>query len=340
MGPPRPPGRSMARARRLGTKVLAMVVASSCAFGHALRHPAMATVASQPGPPAARRTTTPLEVYRHVAALPHAKLSRFAASFGAGAGQPLEDPADDLFRGRLLAGLVTEEDPAAMPALSMRLPASNVTKVNAWVTPLSALHLLQSSDAPLDIDYMKVDLGGFDCAVAYSILKAAYKPKILQLSVNPEVPYPVAFGVNYAPQYRPRGAKVGFYGCSATLAAAIVEPVGYYPVAVTPGHDAVFLRADLLGGSLQRLPVPELQEALEACCLPTAPVLLGKPPAAWRSASPPQLLAMFMPVVQHACVVSQGEAKCTAPYTLSLNPNDFPLALEATLAAESSALAR
>merc|ERR1719161_3297383 len=125
-------------------------------------------------------------------------------------------------------------------------------------------------------------------------MKAAYKPKILQMAVNPTIPYPVVFGVNYAPRYQSGGGaeRAGFYGCSVTLAAAIVEPVGYYPIAVAPGHDVIFARADVLAaGGFARLLVPELQRAEEACCQAAASGPLTELGEVSRTAPAAQLLA-------------------------------------------------
>merc|ERR1719171_709438 len=129
------------------------------------------------------------EVYQQVAVHPQAKLSRFVVELGAGGNGGL-DLRYPLFRDLHLAGLVVDGDAARMPAIEAALPEANITKVGAWLTPLSSLIVLQTGGAPVDIDYLRVDLGGYDCAVVYSIMKASYKPKILEVAVNPEIPYP------------------------------------------------------------------------------------------------------------------------------------------------------
>ena len=112
------------------------------------------------------------------------------------------------------AGLAVEGNAAMLPALNVNLPNPAVKKVISWITPTTVVGLLQGANIPLDMDYFKNDLDAYDCAVTYSVLKAGYRPKVVHMEVNSEIPYPIAFGVNYDDKYKSNLGSQGFYGCS------------------------------------------------------------------------------------------------------------------------------
>merc|ERR1719183_2126179 len=159
------------------------------------------------------------------------------------------DPVYPLYRKFFYTGLAVEANPALMPALTANLPAMNISKVNSFITPLNTVQLLQAGKAPLDMDYFKNDIDAYDCAVVYSVLAGGYRPKILQLEVNPEIPYPINFGINYDPNFKSALGNGGFYGCSVTLTANLVKPFGYELVSVAYTHDVIFVRKDLMPGT-------------------------------------------------------------------------------------------
>merc|ERR1719333_1810201 len=134
------------------------------------------------------------------------------------------DPVAPLYNKLHYKGLAVEGNPALLPVLAKNLPSGNVSKVASFITPLNAAKLLEDAGSPKDLDYFKNDIDAYDCAVLYAVLKAGYRPKVLQLEVNPEIPYPLSFGLNYAKDFKSNLGNVGFYGCSLTLTAGIAEP--------------------------------------------------------------------------------------------------------------------
>jgi len=288
-------------------------------------------------------TMTSTEVLTAALKHPGVLSNHFAVNFGAGDGlcmipgtcyaeDPLghSDPVYPIFRHLGFSGIAVEGNPALMPLLNKNLPEGNVSKMTSWITPLTSMGLMQAASTPADVDYFKNDIDAYDCAVLYSVLKGGYRPKVIQVEVNPEIPYPIVFGVNYATEFKSNLGNAGFYGCSLTLAAGVTQPFGYALVAVSLTHDVIFVRKDLLPGSdLTELTVEQAQDEQAKCCLNPNGVghfahlsnynLLN----AQRN-NPPFMLQAMQPAVKQACSISQGTPNdCKIPYTLSLKVSDF-----------------
>jgi hypothetical protein len=275
---------------------------------------------------------------------PLVKPNKYAVNFGAGDGFcmiPAQcgtadtlghgDPVYPLYRSFGYSGLAVEGNPQLLPFLTANLPAQNIAKVTSFITPVTAVGLLMQNKAPLDMDYFKNDIDSYDCAVLYSVLKSGYKPKIIQVEVNPEIPYPIVFGVNFKDGFKSNLGNAGFYGCSLTLAAGLTKPFGYELVSVSLTHDVIFVRSDLIPGSgLQAITVEQAQDEEALCCL--APNGMGHFGQlsnynllnVYRK-TPDVMLKAMVPAVEKACVMSQQSptGKCDTPYTLSLNVQDF-----------------
>lgn len=289
-------------------------------------------------------TLTSVFVMQAVLKNPLVVSDKYAVNFGAGDGlcmipaqcgaadaQGHGDPVYPLFKNFGYSGLAVEGNPQLLPFLSANLPAQNILKVTSFITPVTAVQLLMQSKTPLDMDYFKNDIDSYDCAVLFSVLKTGYKPKIIQVEVNPEIPYPIVFGVNFKDGFKSNLGNAGFYGCSLTLAAGLTKPFGYDLVAVSLTHDVIFVRSDLVAASgLQPITVEQAQDEQALCCLAPNGVghfgqlsnynLLNK----YRQ-TPDFMLKAMVPAVEKACVMSQGSptGKCDTPYTLSLNVQDY-----------------
>lgn len=274
---------------------------------------------------------------------PGVQSNRYAVNFGAGDGLCMvpgacgaleaaghEDPTYPLFHNMGFGGVAVEGNPMLLPLLKANLPADNISKVTSFVTPFTSSGLLAMASTPADMDYFKNDLDSYDCAVLYSVLKQGFRPKVVQVEVNPEIPYPVVFGVNFAQHFKSNLGNGGFYGCSVTLAAGIMQRFHYDLVAVSLTHDVIFVRRDLLAASgLQALEVEAAQEEQAKCCL--APDGYGHFGANYNyymldaHRKDPEFMLKAMKLhVEHACKNSQGTpAGCAVPYTLSLDTEEF-----------------
>jgi len=274
---------------------------------------------------------------------PAVKLNHYAVNFGAGDGfsaVPMSpgahdwnghaDPTWGLFKDQHFAGVAVEGNAALLPVLNQNLPATNITKMSAWITPYTVLELLRVGNAPLDMDYFKNDIDSYDCTIVATVLRAGYRPKVIHMEVNPEIPYPISFGVNYSPKYKSALGAYAFYGCSVTLSAAIAQPFGYEPVGVSATHDVVFMRKDLLPGSgLTPMTVLQTQQAEEACCMANHfGQLLNRQVITSLASDPAKVLEALKPALHQGCIASQGETTpgsgvCNVPYMASLNPLDW-----------------
>lgn len=275
---------------------------------------------------------------------PFVKPNKYAVNFGAGDGFcmiPAQcgvadtlghgDPVYPLYRNFGYSGLAVEGNPQLLPFLSVNLPAQNISKVASFITPGTAINLLVQNKAPLDMDYFKNDIDSYDCAVLLSVLKTGYRPKVIQVEVNPEIPYPIVFGVNFKDGFKSNLGNAGFYGCSLTLAAGLTKPFGYDLVSVSLTHDVIFVRSDLIPGTgLQPITVEQAQDEEALCCLAPNGVghfghLSNYNLLNMYRKTPEFMLKAMVPAVDKACVMSQQSptGKCDVPYTLSLNVQDF-----------------
>jgi len=175
------------------------------------------------------------------------RATRYAVNIGAGDGASCNDPL--FLQG--YAGLAVEG--GEVPALATNLPAPNIRKLTGTlVTPMNVGELLREASCPVDCDFFKIDIDGYDGPVLKAVLGEGYRPKVLQLEVNPEIPPPIAFSVLYHPRYRvndPHGHIGGFYGASVAYVLNAAGPYGYrlaYLDFVTEWtHDITLVRADL-----------------------------------------------------------------------------------------------
>jgi len=265
----------------------------------------------------------------------------YVINFGAGDGRDgmpgivsnnpkLLDPTYPLFTDLSLPGVAVEGNPDMLQALSTNLPSPAVAKKIALVTPASVPQLLQEAKAPNQPTYFKNDIDGYDCAVDWALLKAGYRPKAMQLEVNPEIPWPLVFGVGYSAGFKPALGLGGFYGCSLKLTVAVADAYGYDLVGVGDTHDAFFLRRDVRA----EVGVPAVDGAAAAsqllkCCSPHQ-FGLGAAESwaeAARTMPATELVAALKPALEQACKASQHTAECDVPYALGLEAAEY-LALQ------------
>jgi len=245
---------------------------------------------------------------------------------GLDANPKLVDPTFPLFSELHLPGVAIDGNPEYLSALNTNLPWAAVTKKIAMVTPASVAGLLQEAQAPTAPTFFKNDLDGYDCAVDWAALKAGYRPKAMQLEVNPEIPWPVVFGVGYSKDFVPSLGLGGFYGCSLKLTVSIAEAYGYDLVGVGDTHDAFFLRRDVR--TEVGVPVVDGGAAatkLLSCC---SPHQFGIGAAeSWAEAArtmpSAELVAALRPAMDQACRASQKTATCNVPYALGLDTADY-----------------
>jgi hypothetical protein len=236
----------------------------------------------------------------------------------------LVDPTYSLFSDLEFSGVAIEGNANYLPALEKNLPWSRVEKKIAMVTPPSVAGLL--ADAPRKPLFFKNDIDGYDCAVDWAVLKDGFRPRAIQVEVNPEIPWPVVFGVGYSEKFSPNLGFAGFYGCSLKLTTTLLHGFGYDLIGVGDTHDAFFLRTDVRESA--KLPVADgaaAQAQLLSCCNPHQ---FGIGAAeSWAEAAritdPETLVAELKPAIELACKASQKTSSCEVPYALSTDAADF-----------------
>jgi hypothetical protein len=116
------------------------------------------------------------------------------------------------------------------------------------VTPFNCPDILSHAACPEAPDYVKIDIDGYDGPILLAVLEAGYKPLVFTMEVQPEIPPPVKFTVQYHPRFI-NGGKTGFYGCSLSFVDEVAARYGYslaFLDFVTPWtHDATYVRNDL-----------------------------------------------------------------------------------------------
>lgn len=178
---------------------------------------------------------------------------------GAHDGKSFDDPCFPLFE-RGYSGVAIEG--TDNPNLFKNLPSPDIQKITGcFVTPQNIADVLEKASTPKHVDYLKIDIDGYDGPVLAAILEAGYRPKLIQVEINPEIPPPFEFSVMYHPNYLNQDATgrfTGFYGMSLSYAARIARHYGYHLIYmdnITPAtHDILLAKnelADLLGSDPQ-----------------------------------------------------------------------------------------
>lgn len=177
--------------------------------------------------------------------------SGYAVNLGAEDGKSYNDPVYPLYamgyNGLAVEGMEN-------PLLAENLPAEGVRKITGvFITPDNILPMLHDADCPLDCDMLKIDIDGYDGAILRTLIEGGYRPKVITMEVNPEIPPPIAFCVDYDPKYRVTdddGKVGGFYGVSVAYLTQFLRPYGYrlahLDFVTQWTHDATFVHEAFL----------------------------------------------------------------------------------------------
>ena len=159
--------------------------------------------------------------------------NRYAINIGAGDGISCNDPVYPLYK-EGYGGLAIEAN--RNTALAQNLPSPAIHKVlGQFVTPMNIAEMLQEYHCPECPDFFKLDIDGYDGPVLLELLKHGYRPKVMQIEINPEIPPPIEFAVLYDPRYMPwdNERRVGgFYSASLGYVCSLAARFGYRPAQV------------------------------------------------------------------------------------------------------------
>ena len=201
---------------------------------------------------------------------------RLLADFHAGA-KPTGQPAAASAAAAAAAAVVGADGAAAVAAAA----AAAAAETAAAAAAVAAAH-------PAAL--VKIDIDAYDCAVLGALLASGYRPFVLVVEINFDMPPPLEFAVHYSDRWA--GWKDDcHYGCSVAYATRMVGSFGYVLLQVD-GWDAVYVRAEfapLFGAvphdayTVQALRPPMVPAEPLAGWVPPAD---GSPVADWMAAVP------------------------------------------------------
>ena len=119
--------------------------------------------------------------------------------------------------------------------------------VKCKVTPTNIRHILHASNVPFRFSILNLDIDSWDLDVINSLLLAGFRPSIISMEINENIPAGVFFSVKYRCDHSWNYDK--FFGCSLTAASQVVRPFGYSLVSVE-WNNAFFVANDCSSSSV------------------------------------------------------------------------------------------
>lgn len=242
---------------------------------------------------------------------------RYVVNVGCRDGRGMADPCFELYQAGY-AGLAI--DAGAFPHLYFNLPQPAIRKLlYTPLTPLNTREILSREGCPPRFSALKIDIDGYDGILLQAILED-YEPNVIQIEVNPEIPPPIKFSIQYDPRYRHSG-QFGFFGCSLAFATAVARPRGYELLQIDLGdppirQDALLVKSECLGLFGVPAPVDERELYLREPAISRRFAKLGYDTAAWRERTDYYAVASE---VWDACVeASMRRSNKALPFVLAV----------------------
>ena len=159
------------------------------------------------------------------------------------------------FRDPNWAGLAIEMRPDKFAQMAYAYADfENVQLAKCRVTPGNVVALLQGHEVPPDFALLNLDIDSYDLFVLEQILVAGFKPQVISMEINENIPPPVFFSVLYDKDHYWPGDH--FFGCSAVAASETVKPYGYILESIQY-NNAIFVSEDVSLGKIQDQSVTE-----------------------------------------------------------------------------------
>lgn len=198
--------------------------------------------------------------------VPEARRDHFALNIG-GADGVQHDPVYPLFHNESYDGLVVEAREEMREALlanmamlntSGRLHVAIERLVPHRVGPLLAEHAV-----PREFDALKVDIDSIDLAILRAVLDSAFRPKVIAIEINPDIPPPIQWQLEYKEGLIAGNMARGAYGASPDAVYRLLSTLHDYslvaielqgehdrrlrpPVSAFSEHNMWFVRTSLL----------------------------------------------------------------------------------------------
>jgi hypothetical protein len=188
----------------------------------------------------------------------------FAVNIGCHDGRSQMDPVYPLFVDGFSGLAVDKLNPPALAENLGHLPI--VLRPNTSIFPENVVSILREAATPANLEFLKVDIDGYDAAVLNEVLKAGIRPLVIQVEVNSEIPPPIAFAVCPHRKYVP-GGRSGFFGCSLSYATDMLRRYDYALVEldfITPWtHDGLYVQRSMLSWDIGLTELDPRQAFLE-----------------------------------------------------------------------------
>ena len=142
-------------------------------------------------------------------------------------------------------GLSIEMDNEKYRTLCEKQPRTEPehTKLNIKITPDNVIDTFEKWNVPNHIDFLSIDIDGFDYYVLAKILEN-YSVGVIEAEINEKIPHPVKFTVQYDDDYAWQGNH--FYGMSIAKLEELMKTAGYTIVELLQ-INAFCVKDDILG---------------------------------------------------------------------------------------------
>lgn len=123
------------------------------------------------------------------------------------------------------SGLAVEYDSEKFAALAVQYKSFvNVDLSKCFVTPENVVDLLNSHQVPKNLDFLNLDIDGYDYFVLEQILNS-FRPSFICVEINEKIPPPLKFSVKWSPNYVWKNDH--FYGQSICQLNILCEKYDY-----------------------------------------------------------------------------------------------------------------
>lgn len=139
-------------------------------------------------------------------------------------------------------GISIEADIGKYQNLLKNQSRIEIIKINELITPDNIINLLKKHNCPKEINFLTLDIDGYDYYVLEQILKN-YSCQTIMVEINEKIPHPIEFTVEYIPGYFWQGDH--FYGMSLTKFYSLCKQMGFTIIDYKKCN-AVAVRNDLL----------------------------------------------------------------------------------------------
>lgn len=164
---------------------------------------------------------------------------KYVVDIGASTGVPT-DPAYKYITNKEYKGLCIEGNPVNIPTLSSRTHFDIHT---GYITPENILDIFEKHNVPIEFDYLKIDIDGYDLHVLRVIL-SKYKPAIICAEINEKIPPPIAFEVKYKSSYEWDYSHC--FGFSIAAGEPVFSQYGYTIVDMYEYNNIIVVKNDII----------------------------------------------------------------------------------------------